>query len=97
MGLRLRLGLRLDIFIEILLVPHHYDLAGYRRTSFSRASAAVKRHFTVAPLSLRSRSHAATSRPSISSSGMRRPPRHCLCTTLNSISTWLSQEACLGV
>src|SRR5215208_2266933 len=79
------------------LVPHHYDPAGYRRASFSRASSEVKRHSTVAPLSLRSRSHAPTSRPSFSSSGTRRPPRHCLCTTLNSISTWLSQDACLGV
>src|SRR5215216_2335939 len=79
------------------LVHHHYDCAGYRRASFCRASAAVNRQSTVAPRSLRSLSHAATSPASIYWSGMRCPERHWRESTESSTSTWLSHEPCLGV
>src|SRR3954468_9615802 len=79
-----------------LLVFLHYECDGYRRDSFWRASSAVNLHSTLAPLSLRARSHAPLCPASVSLSGMR-PQRHCRLSTENSISTWFSHEPCLGV
>src|ERR1700719_4025653 len=83
-----------DRLHRLVLRVAHID--GYSLFSFTRASAVVNCQSALACLLFRSASQAATSSVSIALSGMRRS-RHCVDSTLSSISAMLSQLPCLGV
>src|SRR4051812_47216702 len=83
------------------LVPLHSDydtlaVFGYARAIFSRARCVVNIQLIRAPEPLRWRSQASISETSRSRLPIRRS-RHCPRSTPISISTMLSQLACLGV
>ena len=69
---------------------------GYSLLVLIRASSTVKRQSKGAATLFRSSVHAATSRFSEATSGMRRS-RHCRERTLSSHSATFSQLPCLGV
>src|SRR3954465_8116094 len=84
-----------------LLVPLHSDydtlaVFGYARAIFSRARCVVNIQLIRAPEPLRWRSQASISETSRARLPIRRS-RHCPRSTPISISTMLSQLACLGV
>src|SRR4051812_41482535 len=83
------------------LVPLHSDYdsleePGYARPILARALSVVNIHLMRAPAAFRCRSHAAISRRSHFGSSILRS-RHWPRKTPISISTMLSQLACLGV
>src|ERR1700677_2364211 len=79
-----------------ILVPRVVHSAGYKRFSFTRASAVVNCQSALTCFLLRLFSQAATSSVSVCLSAIRRS-RHCPDRTLSSDSAMSSQLPCFGV